>query len=113
LLPVDVNKFGRFEMPGHKVTGDRTQRSRRVGWDYAHTLLDDCSRLAYTELLDDERADTVTAFMTRALDWFLDHGTGRRPTARSSATSRPSLANGPTARSTPAQTPAAKHCHTG
>jgi len=74
LLHVDVKKFGRFCAPGHKVTGDRTQRSRRVGWDYAHTLLDDCSRLAYTELLDDERADTVTAFMRRALDWFLDHG---------------------------------------
>jgi transposase InsO family protein len=74
LLHVDVKKFGRFAAPGHKVTGDRTQRSRRIGWDYAHTLLDDCSRLAYTELLDDERAETVTAFMARALDWFLGHG---------------------------------------
>jgi transposase InsO family protein len=74
LLHVDVKKFGRFSAPGHAVTGDRTQRSRRVGWDYAHTLLDDCSRLAYTELLDDERAETVTAFMRRALDWFLDYG---------------------------------------
>jgi transposase InsO family protein len=74
LLHVDVKKFGRFSAPGHKVTGDRTQRSRRVGWDFAHTLLDDCSRLAYTELLDDEKADTVTAFMRRGLDWFLDHG---------------------------------------
>jgi len=59
-LHIDVKKFGRFCAPGHKVTGDRTQRSRRVGWDYAHALLDDCSRLAYTELLADERADTVT-----------------------------------------------------
>jgi transposase InsO family protein len=74
LLHVDVKKFGRFCTPGHKVTGDRTQRSRRVGWDYAHTLIDDCSRLAYTELLDNEKADTVTAFMRRGLDWFLDHG---------------------------------------
>jgi transposase InsO family protein len=74
LLHVDVKKFGRFQAPGHKVTGDRAQRSRNAGWDYAHSLLDDCSRLAYTELHDDERAQTVTAFMTRALDWFLDHG---------------------------------------
>ena len=74
LLHVDVKKFGRFQAPGHKVTGDRTQRSRRVGWDYAHSLIDDCSRLAYTELLDDERAESVTAFMTRGLDWFLEHG---------------------------------------
>jgi transposase InsO family protein len=74
LLHVDIKKFGRFSAPGHAVTGDRTQRSRRVGFDYAHTLIDDCSRLAYTELLDDERADTVTAFMRRGLDWFLAHG---------------------------------------
>ena len=74
LLHVDVKKFGRFSAPGHKVTGDRTQRSRRVGWDYAHSLVDDCSRLAYTELHDDERAATVTAFIERALDWFLEHG---------------------------------------
>jgi transposase InsO family protein len=74
LLHVDVKKFGRFSAPGHKVTGDRTQRSRRVGWDYAHSLVDDCSRLAYTELHDDERASTVTAFIERALNWFLQHG---------------------------------------
>jgi transposase InsO family protein len=74
LLHVDVKKFGRFQAPGHAMTGDRTQRSRRVGWDYAHSLVDDCSRLAYTELHDDERGETVTAFMRRGLDWFLEHG---------------------------------------
>jgi transposase InsO family protein len=74
LLHVDVKKFGRFSAPGHAVTGDRTKRSRRAGWDYAHSLVDDCSRLAYTELLQDERAETVTAFMRRGLNWFLDHG---------------------------------------
>ena len=66
LLHVDVKKFGRFQTPGHAVTGDRRQRSRRVGWDYVHSLVDDCSRLAYSEVLDDERADTVTAFIRRA-----------------------------------------------
>jgi transposase InsO family protein len=74
LLHVDVKKFGRFSAPGHAVTGDRSKRSRRAGWDYAHSLVDDCSRLAYTELLEDERAETVTAFMRRGLDWFLAHG---------------------------------------
>ena len=66
--------FGKFTEPGHAVTGDRTRRSRRVGWEYCHSIVDDCSRLAYSELHDDERAATVTAFTQRALDWFLEHG---------------------------------------
>ncbi len=45
-----------------------------MGWEYCHSIVDDCSRLAYSELHDDERADTVTAFTERALDWLLDHG---------------------------------------
>ena len=74
LLHVDVKRFGRFQAPGHAVTGDRRQRSRRVGWEYVHSLVDDCSRLAYSELHDDERADTVTAFVRRGLDWLLERG---------------------------------------
>jgi transposase InsO family protein len=71
---MDVKKFGKFTEPGHKVTGDRTRRSRRVGWEYVHSIVDDCSRIAYSEIHDDEQAPTVTAFTTRALDWFLDLG---------------------------------------
>jgi transposase InsO family protein len=74
LLHMDVKKFGKFTEPGHKVTGDRRRRSRRVGWEFCHSIVDDCSRLAYSELHDDERADTVTAFTERALDFFLGHG---------------------------------------
>jgi transposase InsO family protein len=74
LLHMDVKKFGRFDEPGHAVTGDRTRRSRRVGWDYVHSIVDDCSRLAYSEIHDDEKAATVTAFCERALDFFLGHG---------------------------------------
>jgi hypothetical protein len=58
--------------PGHRVTGDRSQRSgnwthpqTRVGYDYAHAIVDDHSRLAYVEHHDDERAETVTAFVER------------------------------------------------
>jgi transposase InsO family protein len=74
LLHMDVKRFGRFSEPGHAVTGDRTKRSRRIGWEYVHSIVDDCSRLAYSEIHDDERATTVTAFTRRALDWFLEHG---------------------------------------
>jgi len=74
LLHMDVKKFGKFTEPGHAMTGDRTRRTRRAGWEYCHSIVDDCSRLAYSELHDDERADTVTAFTQRALDFFLEHG---------------------------------------
>jgi transposase InsO family protein len=74
LLHMDVKRFGKFTEPGHAVTGDRTRRSRRVGWEYCHSIVDDCSRLAYSELHDDEKAATVTAFTRRALDFFLKHG---------------------------------------
>lgn len=74
LLHMDVKKFGRFQAPGHALTGDRTRRSPGAGWEYVHSIIDDCSRLAYSEIHDDETAATVTAFTRRALDWFLDQG---------------------------------------
>jgi transposase InsO family protein len=74
LLHMDVKKLVRFEEPGHALTADRGRRSRGAGWEYVHSVVDDCSRLAYSEIHPDERAATVTAFARRALDWFLDHG---------------------------------------
>jgi transposase InsO family protein len=71
---MDVKRFGKFTEPGHALTGDRTVRSRRVGWEFVHSIVDDCSRLAYSEIHDDEKAATVTAFTERALDWLLQHG---------------------------------------
>ena len=49
LLHMDVKRFARFSEPGHALTGDRTRRSRHAGWVYAHSVIDDCSRVAYTE----------------------------------------------------------------
>ncbi len=80
------SRYARFERPGHAVTGDRSQRSRnwmraetRVGYDYAHAIVDDHSRFAFVELHADERAATVTAFVQRALAFFEHHSiTARR-----------------------------------
>jgi len=80
LLHMDVSRYARFLRPGHRVTGDRSQRSRnwtrpetRVGYDFVHAVVDDHSRLAYVELHDDEQAATVTAFLERALLFFAEH----------------------------------------
>jgi transposase InsO family protein len=74
LLHMDVKRLSRFDTPGHALTGDHSQRSRGAGWEYVHSIVDDCSRLAYSEIHDDERAPTATSFTRRALDWFLEQG---------------------------------------
>ena len=78
---MDVSRYARFERPGHAVTGDRFPRWRKsmhsqrlVGYDFAHAIVDDHSRLAYVELHDDEKAATVTGFLERALVFFEQHG---------------------------------------
>jgi transposase InsO family protein len=74
LLHMDTKRYARFTQPGHAVTGDRTRKSRGAGYTYAHVIVDDHSRLAYVELHPDERAQTVTGFVARALAWFTNHG---------------------------------------
>ncbi len=81
LLHMDTSRYARFLRPGHRVTGDRSQQSRRwmrpetrVGYDFAHAIVDDHSRLAYAELQADEKAATVTGFVERALAFFAEHG---------------------------------------
>jgi transposase len=74
LLHMDVKKLGRFQRPGHAMTSDYSRRSCGAGWEYVHSIVDDCSRLAYAEVHPDEKAQTVTAFTRRALDWFLEQG---------------------------------------
>ena len=74
LIHIDVKKLGRIGRPGHRVNGDRTTRSRGIGWEFVHVCIDDCTRLAYVEVLNDERKETVTAFLQRAVAWFAAQG---------------------------------------
>jgi transposase InsO family protein len=84
LVHVDVKKLGRILRPGHRVTGKRTQPTRTytadgrrvgdAGWEFVHVAIDDNSRLAYAEVLGDEKAATATAFLQRAIEFFAGHG---------------------------------------
>jgi transposase InsO family protein len=80
LIHIDIKKLGRIDGIGHRITGDRTGQSNRrsvgrgLGWEYVHVAVDDASRLAYTELLPDERKESAVAFTARAIDWFAAHG---------------------------------------
>jgi transposase InsO family protein len=74
LLHVDIKKLGRFNRPGHRVTGVRDDRNRGIGWEFVHVAIDDTSRLAYLEILADEKGPSCVAFLERAIAWFAAHG---------------------------------------
>jgi transposase InsO family protein len=76
LIHIDIKKLGRFDRPGHRVTGRHAgyRATYRAGWDVVHVAVDDTSRLAYVEILDDEKALTCVGFLRRAIAWFATHG---------------------------------------
>ena len=74
LLHIDVKKLGRIGRPGHRVTGNRRKRSRGIGWEYVHVCVDDATRLAYVEVLEDEKATTAIGFLRRAICHYRAHG---------------------------------------
>jgi transposase InsO family protein len=77
LVHIDTKKLGRIAGIGHRITGRRSgmiNRHRGIGWEYLHVAVDDASRLAYTEILPDERRASAIAFLERALAWFARHG---------------------------------------
>ena len=80
LIHIDIKKLGRIDGIGHRITGDRTGQSNRravgrgLGWEYVHVAIDDASRLAYAEIMANERKESAVAFTQRAIDWFARHG---------------------------------------
>jgi transposase InsO family protein len=78
LVHVDIKRLGRigWRGAGHRATGNRGrgQRSRGAGWQFVHVAVDDHSRLAYAEVLCDEKATTAVGFLKRALAFYAAHG---------------------------------------
>jgi transposase InsO family protein len=74
LLHIDVKKLGRIGRPGHRVNGDRRTRTRGIGWEYVHVCVDDATRVAYVEVLEDERGETAVGFLRRAVAHFAERG---------------------------------------
>src|SRR4051794_23193042 len=69
LIHIDVKKLGKIGRPGHRVNGNRRARSRGIGWEFVHVAVDDATRLAYVEVLADEKARTAVGFLRRAIAW--------------------------------------------
>src|SRR5947208_2335087 len=74
LVHIDVKKLGRIGRPGHRVNGDRRTQVRGIGWEFVHVAVDDATRLAYAEVLDDERGSTAAGFLRRAVSFFRRYG---------------------------------------
>jgi len=79
LVHMDVKKLGRIPTGGGwrvhgRAAAEAVKRKQPVGYDYVHSLVDDHSRLAYSEVLADEKGTTCAGFLTRAAAYFASHG---------------------------------------
>ena len=76
LIHLDIKKLGRFEKPGHRVTGDRTGQSnnRGVGWEFVHVCVDDHSRLAFSQIHPDETKESAVPFLKAAVAYYASLG---------------------------------------
>jgi transposase len=80
LIHIDIKKLGRFERIGHRITGDRAHRSdrhgrsKKAGWEFVHVCIDDASRIAFSQILPDERKQSAVAFLTAAIAYYAGLG---------------------------------------
>jgi transposase InsO family protein len=83
LIHIDVKKLGRIARPGHRVFGRQIRATKghhsqrfNLGWEFVHIAIDDATRLAYVEVLADEKAITAVGFLRRAVKHFNAYGIG-------------------------------------
>jgi transposase InsO family protein len=76
LIHIDIKKLGRFDRVGHRITGDRhgQSNSRGVGWEFVHVCIDDASRIAFSQILPDERKESAVAFLHAAIEYYRSLG---------------------------------------
>lgn len=75
MIRVDVKKLGRIVGgPGHRVHGNRRRRHRGAGWELVHVCIDDTTRIAYVEILSDEKAITAIGILRRAVRFYASLG---------------------------------------
>jgi transposase InsO family protein len=76
MIHIDIKKLGRFERVGHRITGDRTgqSNSRGIGWEFVHVAIDDASRVAFSQIMPDERKESAIAFLQAAITFYKSLG---------------------------------------
>ena len=73
-MHIEVKKLVCIDRAGHRMTGNRRGQAKGIGWEYVHICVDDATRLAYVEVLTDEKAVTAVGFLRRAVAHFGDYG---------------------------------------
>ncbi|CAG0930570.1 putative protein YagA [Planctomycetaceae bacterium] len=76
MIHIDIKKLGRFDRVGHRITGDRAgqSNSRGIGWEFVHVCIDDASRVAFSQILPDEKKASAVAFLEAALAYYASLG---------------------------------------
>jgi transposase InsO family protein len=84
LIHIDIKKLGRFIAVGHRITGDRTRQSSTrghrdgkswgSGWEYVHVCIDDASRVAFSQVMTDEKKESAVAFLKAAVAYYASLG---------------------------------------
>lgn len=74
LVHLDIKPLARILRVGHRIHGDRGQMTRGGGYEYAHVAVDDYSRVAYVEVLPNQRGTTTARFLRRTVQWFARRG---------------------------------------
>jgi transposase InsO family protein len=76
LIHIDIKKLGRFQTVGHRITGDRTRQSSRrgkgwgAGWEFVHVCIDDASRIAFSQILPNEKKESAVTFLRAAIAYY-------------------------------------------
>lgn len=70
LIHLDTKKLGRIERPSHRVTGNRRDRVRGIGWEFAHVAIDDHSRTSLVTMAEDERKESAVAFLEQVVEHY-------------------------------------------
>jgi transposase InsO family protein len=75
MIHIDIKKLGRFDKPGHRVTGDKTGQTKgRVGWEFVHVCIDDHSRVAFSQIHPDETAQSAVPHLKAAVAYYASLG---------------------------------------
>ncbi|QPC89684.1 IS481 family transposase [Mesorhizobium sp. INR15] len=75
MIHIDIKKLGRFSQVGHRITGDPQKgKSRGAGWEFVHVCIDDASRIAFSQILPDEKKESAVAFLKAALAYYASLG---------------------------------------
>ena len=76
LIHIDIKKLGKIDGVGHRITGDRTRQSssRGIGWEAVHVCIDDHSRVAFAQVLPDQKKQSAAAFLRASVAYYASLG---------------------------------------